>query len=77
MCCIALGNQAEDGSLADRCAAVLGEFRGRMAELDVKFVNVISYVPPNLPHYYTFTAGVIARRSTRGERPQCFLLVVT
>ena len=54
---IALSNQAEDGSLADRCAAVLGEYRGRMAELGVKFVNVISYVPPNLPHYYTFTAA--------------------
>ena len=68
---IALSNQAEDGSLADRCAAVLGEYRGRMAELGVKFVNVISYVPPNLPHYYTFTAasGYQEDPLYRGERP--------
>ena len=54
---IALSSQTEDATLADRCAAALSEHRGRMAELGVKFVNVISYVPPNLPHYYTFTAA--------------------
>jgi len=68
---IALSGQAEDATLADRCAAVLGEHRGRMAELGVKFVNVISYVPPNLPNYYTFTAanGYQEDKLYRGERP--------
>ena len=68
---IALSCQTEETTLADRCAAVLSEHRGRMAELGVKFVNVISYVPPNLPHYYTFTAanGYQEDPLYRGERP--------
>jgi acetyl-CoA carboxylase/biotin carboxylase 1 len=68
---IALSSQAEDTTLADRCAAVFSEHRGRMAELGVKFVNVISYVPPNLPHYYTFTAATGYQENPlyRGERP--------
>jgi acetyl-CoA carboxylase/biotin carboxylase 1 len=42
-----------------------------MAELGVKFVNVISYMPPNLPNYYTFTAanGYQENPLYRGERP--------
>jgi acetyl-CoA carboxylase / biotin carboxylase 1 len=68
---IALSDQIEDPALADCCAALLNEYRGRMAELGVKFVNVISYVPPNLPHYYTFTAasGYQEDPLYRGERP--------
>lgn len=68
---LALSSQAEDSTLPDRCAAVLSEHRGRMAELGIKFVNVISYVPPNLPHYYTFTAasGYQEDPLYRGERP--------
>merc|ERR1719199_464061 len=68
---IALSDQIDDGALADCCAALLNEYRGRMAELGVKFVNVISYVPPNLPHYYTFTAasGYQEDPLYRGERP--------
>lgn len=68
---LALSSQAEDATLAERCAAVLSEHRGRMAELGIKFVNVISYVRPNLPHYYTFTAasGYQEDPLYRGERP--------
>ena len=68
---LALSSQAEDSTLPDRCAAVLSEHRGSMAELGIKFVNVISYVPPNLPHYYTFTAasGYQEDPLYRGERP--------
>uniref|UniRef100_A0A7S0X6J4 Acetyl-CoA carboxylase n=2 Tax=Mantoniella antarctica TaxID=81844 RepID=A0A7S0X6J4_9CHLO len=68
---LALSAQPEDAALAERCAAVLSEHRGRMAELGVKFVNVISYMPPNLPNYYTFTAanGYQENPLYRGERP--------
>ena len=68
---IALSAQAEDSALAERCAAALSEHRGRMAELGVKFVNVIAYEPPNLPSYYTFTAasGYQEDPLYRGERP--------
>lgn len=68
---IALASQPEDGTLAERCGAALSEHRGRMAELGVKFVNVISYVPPNLPNYFTFTAASGYQEDSlyRGERP--------
>ena len=68
---IALSAQPEDGTLAERCGAALSEHRGRMAELGVKFVNVISYQPPNLPNYFTFTAASGYQEDSlyRGERP--------
>ena len=68
---VALSAQGEDSALAERCAAALSEHRGRMAELGVKFVNVIAYEPPNLPSYYTFTAasGYQEDPLYRGERP--------
>ena len=52
--------------MLDRYAAALSCSNqvDAMAELWGKvLVNVISYVPPNLPHYYTFTAASSTRRT--------------